>query len=134
MKKKIKEIPAIECEFIYGKDPLYIEKSVDGKTVKIIPFFDVRGLYPILKADGSIGFFDENAIEKVFTEKDFILSETQDYNSLYSQNLRPYPSSIDSKSNSIGCIRNGFREKMGTCYLVFDVFVGFAGYAFNLSH
>lgn len=131
LKKKIHEIPRVECEFKFGKDALSKVIEEDGKSMEVIAFADVRGFTPRL-IDDNIVFFDKNEKEVIFDDNNVVYKSDYEHN--YKAHLSPIPSNKPSKYNSIGAIRLGFEDRMDGVNKVFEVIKAFSGYGFNLSH
>lgn len=105
-KKIVSKIPEIEVEFLYGEKPLIKNIKKNGDIFEIIVFKNDKG-------------------EELISD---------DYNTLYDKGYRPVPSGEKSKYNSIGCVNNGYKDKLDYCIKIFDIIRAMATYCFNLAH
>lgn len=105
-KKKEKEIPGLETEFLYGKKPLIKQIEIDSVLTDVVVFRNSKG--------------------------DELLN--LNYNANYANGYRPVPSDKDSPYNNIGCVNNGYKDDINKCIAIFDIIKAMATYCFNLSH
>ena len=132
-KKKIKEIPNVECEFKYGKTAHTEKIHEKGKDIEVVAFVNIEGLYPVFDEETkSIVFIDEDDDIIEFSKEDMVLSS--DYEGSYHRGLSPLPSNNNSKYNATGAIRNGFEGEMEGVDTVFEIVKAMASYGFNKSH